>query len=88
MKKRDKPKKLTGPMLSMLSNASMGIDLGAGLHGRSAHGGATATEWALRRRGLLDAKGITTDGYAALIEAKNKSANVKFSGERSDSAGM
>lgn len=55
-------------MLAMLKNASAGMPLTSGLHGRSEHGAAEGTRIALVRRGMLDRDGITAAGYGALAE--------------------
>jgi len=71
-------KKLTPAMIAMLRSASAGLPLTAGLHGRSAHGGAEWTRMALMRRGLLDRNcAITADGYDELAEwSKAQSSNA------------
>lgn len=57
--------RLTPAMLAMLRNASAGLPLKTGLHGRAAHGGAEWTIIALRKRGYLTRNEITAEGLAA-----------------------
>lgn len=70
----NKAKKLSPAMLAMLRNASAGLPLKAGLHGRAAHGGAEWTIVALRKRGYLKGNEITTDGLAAALRAMGSNA--------------
>lgn len=58
-------------MIVMLENVATGLPTTAGLRGRSEHGGATQTEASLRRRGLLDQKGVTAEGYAAIARSRS-----------------
>jgi hypothetical protein len=61
------PVKLTLAQANMLRNERDGRPLCAGLHGRSAHGGATWTMQSLLKRGLLiRAGGVSAAGLAAL----------------------
>lgn len=62
--------RLTHAQQNMLSNAVHGRLLTDGLHGRSAHGGASGTEFALRRRGLLDENGRPTEAGRAVFAPK------------------
>lgn len=66
--KPPKKQKISPAMIAMLKNASTGMPLTSGLHGRSAHGAAEGTRIALVRRAMLDRDGITAAGYGALVE--------------------
>lgn len=67
-----KSKKLSPAMLDMLLNASRGLSLIHGLEGRSAHGGATWTMAALRRRGLINSMGDITEAGKLDLEIAEK----------------
>lgn len=60
-----RPRPLTPAMLAMLRNASAGLPLKTGLHGRAEQGGAEWTIVALRKRGYLTRNEITEEGLAA-----------------------
>ena len=57
--------KLTPAMKTWLLDLAEGRDPGARLRGRSAHGGAEGTRFALIRRGLIDMSGLTDLGRQA-----------------------
>lgn len=61
-------KSLSPTMYRMLENAAACCDLKHGLRGRSEHGGANGTIYALLRRGLIISRhgGITDAGRVAL----------------------
>ena len=61
--------------IAMLEKVATGLRTTAGLRGRSEHGGAQLTERALRRHGLLDARGVTAEGFAAIARQRSKRTN-------------
>ena len=64
--------RLTDSMTAMLKCAQDGRGLYSWARGRSQRGGATATEEALKQRGLLSRDGrITDEGRKALDETDN-----------------
>lgn len=75
MKNRAATYKPSPAAIAMLENmATPGLSPLDGLHGRSAHGGATQTWAALYRHGLRDVNGLTAEGYAAIAKARSKKA--------------
>lgn len=63
-----KAKPLSDAMMRMLRDIKDHGDPTYSLNGMSAHGGATQTEWALRKRGLIADRGyaLTPEGHTAL----------------------
>lgn len=61
--------KLTHAQTAMLVNIRDHADPYRGIHGQSAHGGATQTTWALVRKGLIDDDHELTPVGRALIDA-------------------
>lgn len=66
--KPPKKQKISPAMIAMLKNASTGMPLTSGLHGRSEHGAAEGTRIALVHRAMLDRDGITAAGHGVLSE--------------------
>ncbi|MCC1496841.1 hypothetical protein [Alcanivorax sp. 1008] len=64
--------RLSATQFAMLAKAAAGADLYAGIHGRSAHGGATGTLSSLQRRGLLCGIEITELGRKVLAEHERR----------------
>lgn len=71
--KRTKTPRLSDAGARMLANLVNGRPIGAHLSGRSEHGGAGATEMALRRHGWIDCDSAITDaGRVALANHLRK----------------
>jgi len=64
--------RLSTTQLAMLAKAAAGTDLYAGIHGRSAHGGADGTLSSLQRRGLLCGIEITEQGRKVLEDHEKR----------------
>lgn len=65
--------KLSPRMLEVLEHAAEGRPLDTGCRTRAAHGGLSATMFALRHRGLLRGLGITEAGRQVLADAGSRS---------------
>ena len=59
--------------IAMLHNVANGLPTTTGLRGRSEHGGAKWTERALHQHGLLDVRGVTAEGFAAIFRSRARS---------------
>ncbi len=70
--KKHLPPKLTHNQRRVLTNMASGLRADAHCYGRSEFGGLTATMASLHRAGLVDGKGITDAGRAAIAASQQQ----------------